>query len=489
MILEIDMQIDNSNNLLIRASADSSRISSAKRGNFFSLLVLCVRCLVVFACMDVAVAQSPALTAAELGGGEVQIAVNGQDESERQAAYRIGLRTLLQRYASRSDDPAIADSESAQEALDSAENLVDVFEYARIADLSAAGSIPVTRKVRDSGEATHIVTVQYSLVLLDQLLVASNNENDSDAGEIIDTTPARLAPEVREALLWILVQDDSAEIMIGDETAPSVVGRIKELAGGVGWVSGFPDLDVVDLAAVGPETLEALDQPAEDLLQQAASRYRFPRLLAGTVARQREGNWKLSLLLMDVLLDESGQSESEQSADQTASTIELQAQTLDAALQLLVAWMSGGLDGNGGLPSSGSEELTNTAGPGIQSTFSGASEGARIWFSGVLTGSDYARISDFLENINSVTSSRMLELRPDGLLFQINPRSALAVASAELQGQQWLQLTNREASELAETDNDSSSQAASDPSTSATDRQTAVKNDSPQADLYLRYIR
>ena len=484
------MQIDNSNNLLIRTSADSSRISSAKRGNFFSLLVLCVRCLVVFACMDVAMAQSPALTAAELGGGEVQIAVNGQDESERQAAYRIGLRTLLQRYASRSDNPAIADSESAQEALDSAENLVDVFEYARIADLSAAGSIPVTRKVRDSGEATHIVTVQYSLVLLDQLLVASNNENNSDAGEI-DTTPARVAPQVREALLWLLVQDDSTEIMIGDETAPSVVGRIKELAGGVGWVSGFPDLDVVDLAAVGPETLEALDQPAEDLLQQAASRYRVPRLLAGTVARQREGNWKLSLLLMDVLLDESGQSESEQSVDQTSSTIELQAQTLDAALQLLVAWMSGGLDGNGDLPSSGTEELTNTTGPGIQSTFSGASEGARIWFSGVLTGSDYARISDFLENINSVTSSRMLELRPDGLLFQISPRSALAVASAELQGQQWLQLTNREASEIADTDNDSSSQAASasDSSTSATGRQTAVKNDSPQADLYLRYIR
>ena len=484
------MQIDNSNNLLIRTSADSSRIFSAKRRSFFSLLVLCVRCLVVFACMDVAVAQSPALTASELGGGEVQIAVNGQDESERQAAYRIGLRTLLQRYASRSDNPAIADSESAQEALDTAENLVDVFEYARIADLSAAGSIPVTRKVRDSGEATHIVTVQYSLVLLDQLLVESINENNSDAGEIIDTTPARLAPEVREALLWILVQDDSAEIMIGGETAPSVVGRIKELTGGVGWVSGFPGLDVVDLAAVGPETLEALDQPAQDLLLQAASRYRFPRLLAGTVARQREGNWKLSLLLMDVLLDETGQSESEQSAEQATSTIELQAQTLDAALQLLVAWMSGGLDANGGLSSSTAEEQTNAAGPGTQSAFSGStSEGARIWFSGVLTGADYARISGFLANIDGVSSSRMLELRPDGLLFQISPRSALAGASAELQGQQWLRLASEGTSGVPEADNNSSSQQASASSSAATDQPTAVKNDSPQADLYLRYIR
>ena len=175
------MQIDNSNGPLIRPVYKSGRNSSCEHRNFATVLAFCARCVVILLFMDVAAAQSQPLTAAQLGGGEVQVAVNGQDERERQAAYRLGLRTLLQRYASRSDNPAIASSESAQEALGSAENLVDAFEYARIADRSAAGSIPVTRKVRDSAEVTHILTVQYSLAALDQLLIASNSEGEANA--------------------------------------------------------------------------------------------------------------------------------------------------------------------------------------------------------------------------------------------------------------------------------------------------------------------
>jgi len=459
------------------------------------MLFLLARCTVILAFTDIAVAQSNALTAAELGGGEVQVAVNGQDEAERQAAYRVGLRTLLNRYARRADDPAIADSEAAQEALGAAENLVDAFEYARIADLAAAGSIPVTRTVRDSGEASHILTVQYSFAALDQLLAASNaegqeqGESESDSDQNTNAAPASVARAAREALLWILVQDDGAEIMIGNETAPAVVGRVKELAGGVGWISGFPSLDVVDLAAVGPETLEQLDESSQVLLQEAARRYRFPRLLAGTVARQREGNWKLSLLSMDVVPESPDASaEPDGPAVQAVSTIELQAATLDASLQLVVAWMSGGLDANGATLSSSADAATTAA---TQSSFSTSADGARIWFAGVAGGADYARIADFLGNIEGITSARMVELRPDGLLFQINPRSALAVASAELQGQSWLQLSSRLPSQTGDTDTANGSLEGSSPDTASSTvaGNRAAQNESPQADLYLRYIR
>jgi len=497
------MQIDTSNGPLIGPVKKAKRISRRESRNFVSLLVSWASGIALLACMEVSLSQTQPQTAAELGGGEVQVAVNGQDDAERQAAYRLGLRILLQRFASRSANPAIANSEYAQEALRSAENLVDAFEYARIADRAAAGSIPVTRKVRDSGEATHILTVQYSSAALDQLLSDSANENSPDAGQTSNTTTANRARQVREALLWIMVQDDAAEIMIGSETAPAVVGRIRELAGGVGWVSGFPSLDVIDLAAVGPETLEALDQPSQELLRQAAGRYRFPRLLAGTVARQREGNWKLSLLSLDALTDKS--EASDDSSEPSATKIELQAETLDAALQLVVAWMSGGLNG-GGDQSPDTDLTTGTAAlgtSGAQSSFGSSAAGARIWFSGVVGGGDYARIAGFLENLPSVTSSRMIELRPGGLLFQIEPRSALAAASAELQGEQWLQLSSKPRSVAPETDSSigsasgsttalnsnvaSNSAAAS--TSGAPARDTAASNDSPEADLYLRYIR
>ena len=96
-------------------------------------------------------------------GGEVQVATNGQDLQERNSAYRTGLRWLLN---NRPDAFGSIDQEQVNVVLNGAENYVDAFEFIELPGQQALNSVPVTAKVREAGEATHLLSVQYSVAAI-----------------------------------------------------------------------------------------------------------------------------------------------------------------------------------------------------------------------------------------------------------------------------------------------------------------------------------
>jgi len=426
-------------------------------------------------------AQTSSSPAPFIGGGEIQIAVNGQDEIERNDAYRVGLRWLLQRYANRSGEVGVINHEQTRDALATPENYVDAFEYARIPDGTSVGSQPASNNVRSSGIATHWLIVQYSVPALDKLVALTRITDASEESGESGSTHASASSD--ESLLWLLIQDDATEIWVSGEITPHVVVRLTELAGNFGTAIHFPTFDTTDLAMIGPETLEALDPAAEVRLRETANRYRYSKLVAGIVQRQVAGGWELELARLDLT-----------DAERATDRLEAQAPTLDSALQVLAGWVSGVVDAAGKPLQSGS---TNDD---VPLSFGGsAGTGARIWFDGAIDGGSYRQIDRYLQGFEGLEHARMLEINGQGVLFEVSPRSALASISRALQAQTWLERGDPpQTIDQGQSASTQIADAAAGPSTTATTSPSTLSaplgNDNPapvpapKADLYMRYV-
>ena len=437
--------------------------------------------LLVVALSPVVHAQTEAASIRFRGGGEIQVAVSGQTESERSDAYRIGLRWLLQDYAKTADEQQIINHEATRQALSQPENYVDAFEYTRIPEGQAIGALPMSPSVRDSGSATHWVTLQYSIPALNELVAATREvESGEDDVSSSDDRTDRRQTSSRQALLWLLIEDQSLQLWVAPDTAANVVARLTELAGSHGYRLEFPLFDVTELALIGPETLEEPGAEEEEKLRESAARYRFTQMLAGTIKRRAAGGWQVSLIrIFDA------------PAEQTTDNFRSDAGTLDMALQVVTGWLSGTLDQNG--------RVVQSSTPAVPSGFgAGSGTAASIWIGGPIDSAAINRLQQYFAESTSVERASLSEIRADGVMYQISPRSSLASVSSDLQAQSWLELGSREDGGFTEVPPpaNGSDQSGADTETSAEDANTGgqafttpvPEPRTPAADLYLRYV-
>ncbi len=437
--------------------------------------------LVVFLLfLSIAHAQNDGSSVRFRGGGEIQVVVNGQGEAERADAYRIGLRWLLQDYAISAGERQIINHEATRQALSEPEKFVDAFEYTRIPEGQPIGSLPMSPSVRDSGAATHWITLQYSVPALNQL-VAAANEEPSDADDTpatADNQTGRQAVSSRQALLWLLIEDQNLQLWVAPDTAANVVARLTELAGSHGYRLEFPLFDVTELALVGPETLDNPGVEEETRLRESATRYRFNQLIAGTIKSKTAGGWQVDLLRLFIGLE-----------DQVTQKFKTDAATLDAALQAVVGWLAGSLDQNGRLLPSSTPDQSQS-----QSFAVTSGNSARIWIGGSIDSTAITRLKQYFSQNEAVEHASLSEIRANGVLYQIAPRSSLASVSSDLQAQTWLELGSREDGGFTDIEPPASDQNSTGPTIAdASNTGGAVTTPvpeprSPQADLYLRYV-
>lgn len=367
-------------------------------------------------------------------GGEVQIATNGQDLEERNSAYRTGLRWLL---SNRPEDFATVDRERVNAVLNEAQDYVDAFEFIELPNQQSLASVPVTKRVRDAGEATHLLSVQYSIVAITAALLVD------DGGELAEPAPRSLRT-TNDALLWLLVRDGNSDLLVSDATTPSVASRLRELAGGFGWVIDFPALDVTDLAYIGPDEIDSAVQTVitaesaaatpgltlSPALLKASERYRKDLILTGFAEKNAAGTWQLRMRRDFLRPDES--------LDQTfRPALDVSGTNLDRLLQQAMGWNAG-----------------STTGPlstGIADSTAGAlsDASAMVYIDGVGGAGEYLRLMKLLGNLHGVDAVSALEVGRNSLLVGFSPRGALASVSSALQSREWLRLVNRQQLEFA----------------------------------------
>lgn len=367
-------------------------------------------------------------------GGEVQIATNGRDDAERNRAYRAGLRWLVR---NRLDNLNGADRQQVNAVFDNAQDFVDAFEFVEVSGPQNLDSIPVTSTVRDSNEATHILTVQFSLPAITSVLSTDDAALDGEASS--SSAPAIRVREPSNALLWLLVRDGANDLIVSEDTAPGVVARLREIAGGLGWSVGFPALDIDDLAFVGPDEISAASTAdsqettqsgsGESLpgltlpprLNKASERYKYDMVLTASADKSADGRWTINIRRDFVQPDET--------LDQSPrSPLKAEGVSLDKLLQRAMAW-------NAGLSVERSED--NDA---IDLTSGLSDSNATIWIADVAGTPEYMRLMRTVKAVAGVDEVTALEIRRDGVLLSLVPRASLARVSAALQGRTWLRL-------------------------------------------------
>lgn len=363
-----------------------------------------------------------------LGSETVKVAVNGQDDNEKLDAYRIAMRWLLQR---RTAGSALANSEEIRAAIREAGNYVDEFEFQSAAETSL-DRMPITGKVRETGQATHILTVTLSAEALDRLIAEQSLELEEP------DQPSVTKRVDRRALVWLLVVDEQREIFVSEAVAEPVVSRMRELAGGYAWNIYFPALDTLDLSLVGPDDLL---QQKTARIEQASTRYQLPQLLTGVLTRQTGGRWSGQWTLVDSSQQLTVNSESGDSSDEQGSNpgsvrrFDEDAATLDEMLQRGVAWLVGEIDDKGEAAGSASSRLSANTGTG----FGLRDSGALLWLGNIHSTSAYAKSMRFLGEIEELESVQPVFTAEAGMLLTVLPRSAISAISLAAADRSWLQ--------------------------------------------------
>ena len=425
-------------------------------------------------------------------GGEVQIATYGQDAEERNSAYRTGLRWLL---SNRSQDFGSVDRESVNAVLNEAQDYVDAYEFIELPSQQALASVPVTKRVRDAAEATHLLSVQYSIVAITAAL------QEDDSSQVTETAPRSLRV-INEALLWLLIRDGSSSLLVSDATTPSVASRLRELAGGFGWVIDFPALDVTDLAFIGPDEINSAVQAVispeaaaatpgltlSPALIKASERYQKDLVLTGFAEKDAAGTWQLRMRRDFTRPDES--------IDQTfRSPLDITGTNLDRLLQQAMGW-NAGLD-EGGLSSNANSSDDGFTGGSLSDV------NATIYIDGVSGASEYLSVMKLVQSLPQVETASALEVGQDNLLIGFSPRSALASVSSTLQSREWLRLVDRQQLEFASTPSTNTTPSATNSTDSAdqttqsgsTEAAVVIKPapsataSLPTADLFLQVVK
>ncbi|MBX2824188.1 MAG: DUF2066 domain-containing protein [Gammaproteobacteria bacterium] len=327
------------------------------------------------------------LTVAATDPAFVEVAVNGQSTEEEAAALRVGLRIVLLRLASANQPLSPA---AVRRAEEEAASFVQQRSY-RIpgAEDRITRQTPLTDRVRETGQATHLLSIQYSREIINQLILAESETGDDDdaAEEAIDP---------RSALVWLLVVDGNQRVVVGGNSAANIMRRAREIGGGFGQQLQFPVWDDSEKQQMGGVDLRTAEMST---ILAASQRYRESVVLVGTLVRERGRNWN------GVWRRFQGQSET-QSAFESAS--------LDQALQTGIRWLAG----SGNLSTVGDPALSTRA-----AARQLGNEGL-IWIGSVTDTRAYARVIELVDNLEGATVY-LKSMLQDSLVVAVTPRTAV----------------------------------------------------------------
>ena len=321
----------------------------------------------------------------------VEVAVADRSPSEQQAAYRIGMQRVL---LDNSPDKTLLSRSDVREALVSAKTYVVQFSYrAPKSDEVIAATMPVTDLVKNTGEATQIMKVRF---------------DRGSIGRVIKGAPKSTTDEVapvrfNNALLWMLIRDTNRDLLIGGGNGAKVMQRSREIAGGNGIVLSFPAADATDLEKLGGEDV-VLSQ--ENILN-ASIRYTAPAIVSADIRRKVPVGW----------IGEWQRIANAQVANQTFEAI-----SLDEMLQQGLSWMS----------PQGAARTANAATTASAPSMAPLASESTIWFSGVQTTATYAQVMKMVGSVDGVQSVYAKELRDQGVVVAVQPRSALSEVRARL---------------------------------------------------------
>jgi len=274
---------------------------------------------------------------------------------------------------------------------------------------------PLTRKVRQSNEATHLLSVQFNLELINGLIAEQVEQIEQN-----DESDAEAEPEIpASALVWMLVDDGNGQHRIGGPTGKNVMDRAREIAGGFGLGLHFPEQDSQDLVALSTTDLETGSTQA---ILTASSRYQEPMIMSAALTRLPDGTWSAVWFRHwgDTIDDHSSSSAS-----------------LDQALQTGLRWLATVSERIDEEPMPSSETSFNTdLGSGFGQSEN--SNTASLWINRLQSTEGYASVMQLIENVESVDYAYPIEMLPAGVLIAVSPRFALADVMQELSTVSWL---------------------------------------------------
>lgn len=357
-------------------------------------------------------------TAAPLPAGAftAEVAVNGQSGEEQLSAFRVAMRIIL---LQNSPDESLLNRPAIQRALIEADRYVDQNEF-RVPGLDdrITRATPMTRKVRQTNEATHLLSVQFNRELISGLITQELSQ--LTPGDEEDAEPQ--LPSV--VLTWLLVDDGNGEHRIGGPTGPNVMERAREIAGAYGIQLVFPEQDAEDLLALSVLDIESGNQQS---ILSASSRYQQQRVMTGLIRREQNSVW--SAQWRQFWLDSSNDVVSE-------------SPSLDQALQIGIRWLATPPEQTANL------EQTQASASAASSSFGGSSFGqsfdrntAAIWIDRLQSAEGYASVIQLIEETESVESAYPAQMLPSGVLIAITPRVALNDVVRELNSVSWLRST------------------------------------------------
>jgi len=244
---------------------------------------------------------------------------------------------------------------------------------------------PLTRRVRDTAQATHLLTIRYSPEAINQLL-----RSVADVDESEDTTP--ISAYADSALVWLLIEDGQRSLLVGGDTGRNVLERAREIGGGVNQRLTFPSMDEVDTRALVVDDLIAGRQQK---ILAASERYREDVVLTGILTRARGRRWSANWSRYQ---------------GQTVEDFSSDAASLDQALQQGIRWLA-------------RDSLVEPTGAGIPAGLVRRDEGL-IAIGAVDSVKDYAGVMSMLGRLQGVSVS-LRAVRQDAILVAVSPRSAV----------------------------------------------------------------
>ena len=331
---------------------------------------------------------------------QIEIAINGTSEAEQVAATRLGLRILLRQASA---DQGLLNTEKSQAVVAEADKYaLRVALPETASDGSRVESMPVTRRVRETGVITHVISVVFADRTIDELVADLTREREALQEETGDVSRETSSSAM---LVWLIVRDMNRDMLIapGDgvnQVARSnLIGRIREIAGASGQALIFPDA-----LQVSPG-VTALLEPGSELIDLSVGSYRTGNILTGVVARssatQWRGDWRR-------ISEEDRQSHS------------FTANSLDEMLEQAVAWSTGQSVSRG----------PAAADPGESS--------AMIWVELANNSNAYTATLSMLKELETVERVLPSDMSETGILFEVSPRSALSDISQRVKSLPWL---------------------------------------------------
>jgi len=320
----------------------------------------------------------------------VEVAVADRSPAEQDSAYRIGMQRVLLDTAA---DKTLLNRTDIRTALATAKTYVVQFSYRQPnSDEVISATTPVTDQVRNTGEATQIMKVRFDRSSIEDLINGKPLNAQNNATE---------SPEdFRNALVWMVIRDQGQDLLIGGANGLKVMQRSREIAGGSGIVLSFPAADARDVQALGGDNL-ALNK---DLVLNASIRYIASVVVTANISRKQPVGW---------------QGQWQRISNDQVETEEFEASSLDEILTLGLNWINPG--------QSGTVAANSLAAPSQPL----ASE-STLWVSGIRTAAEYAQLMQLVGNIDSLQSVYAKELRDQGVIIAVQPRSALSQVRTRL---------------------------------------------------------